>query len=153
MAFRWTSDARARHGRRVVLMLFTFLIGLFAPMSAMAATVQKVVVRVAPNDANTVNNREMPDICLQHMVAVMLIDKTASFRAAHDKARMRDAAVLRLGQIASIGTLAYALGKMFLTGLGDLWGGRRNFLIGLGGATLRAGVPPVASLGLARGTR
>ena len=47
MAFRWTSDARARHGRRVVLMLFTFLIGLFAPMSAVAATVQKVVVRGA----------------------------------------------------------------------------------------------------------
>lgn len=47
----------------------------------------------------------------------------------------RDEAVLRLGQVASIGTLAYALGKMFLTGLGDLWGGRRNFLIGLGGAT------------------
>ena len=47
MAFRWTSDARERHGRRVVLMLFTFLIGLFAPMSAMAATVQNVVVRGA----------------------------------------------------------------------------------------------------------
>ena len=29
------------------------------------------------------------------MVAVMLIDKTASFHAAHDKARMQDAAVLR----------------------------------------------------------
>jgi len=32
---------------------------------------------------------------LQHMVAVMLIDKTASFQAAHDKARMQDAAVLK----------------------------------------------------------
>jgi 2-methylcitrate dehydratase PrpD len=29
------------------------------------------------------------------MVAVMLIDKTASFRAAHDEPRMKDAAVLR----------------------------------------------------------
>jgi 2-methylcitrate dehydratase PrpD len=37
----------------------------------------------------------MPDICLQHMVAVMLIDKTASFKAAHDKPRMQDPAVLR----------------------------------------------------------
>src|SRR6266536_6581995 len=37
----------------------------------------------------------MPDICLQHMMAVMLIDKTASFHAAHDKVRMQDAAVLR----------------------------------------------------------
>jgi len=56
---------------------------------------QKVVVRMATSDANTVNNREMPDISLQHMVSVMLLDKTASFAAAHDKPRMQDAAVLR----------------------------------------------------------
>jgi 2-methylcitrate dehydratase PrpD len=37
----------------------------------------------------------MPDISLQHMVAVMLLDKTASFAAAHDRPRMQDAAVLR----------------------------------------------------------
>jgi len=60
-----------------------------------ADEVQKVVVRVATDDAKTVNNREMPDICLQHMVAVMLMDKTASFQSAHDKARMKDAALLR----------------------------------------------------------
>lgn len=57
--------------------------------------VQKVTVRVAKSEANTVNNRDMPDICLQHMVAVMLIDKTASFAAAHDNARMKDPGVLR----------------------------------------------------------
>ena len=57
--------------------------------------VQKVVVRAATSAAYTVNNRDMPDICLQHVVAVMLIDKTVSFRAAHDKARMQDAEVLR----------------------------------------------------------
>ncbi len=60
-----------------------------------AAQVKSVVVRLAPPVAAVVDNREIPDICLQHMVAVMLIDKTASFRAAHDKARMKDAAVLR----------------------------------------------------------
>jgi 2-methylcitrate dehydratase PrpD len=37
----------------------------------------------------------MPDICLQHMLAVMLVDQTVSFHAAHDKARMQDPAVLR----------------------------------------------------------
>jgi 2-methylcitrate dehydratase PrpD len=42
-----------------------------------------------------VDNRDIPDICLQHMIAVMLLDKTASFKAAHDKPRMQDAAVLR----------------------------------------------------------
>ena len=57
--------------------------------------VRSVVVRVATNEASIVNNREIPDICLQHMVAVMLLDKTATFKAAHDTARMQDPAVLR----------------------------------------------------------
>jgi 2-methylcitrate dehydratase PrpD len=60
-----------------------------------ADEVKQVVVRVATSAAYTVNNRDMPDICLQHLVAVMLLDKTVSFRAAHDKPRMQDASVLR----------------------------------------------------------
>jgi 2-methylcitrate dehydratase PrpD len=60
-----------------------------------ADQVKQVVVRVATSAAYTVNNRDMPDISLQHLVAVMLLDKTVSFRAAHDKPRMLDPAVLR----------------------------------------------------------
>ena len=45
-------------------------------------------------------------------------------------------ALVRIGTITSLGVFAYALGKLFLTGLGDYWGGRRNFLIGVGGAAL-----------------
>jgi OPA family glycerol-3-phosphate transporter-like MFS transporter len=44
------------------------------------------------------------------------------------------AAIIRLGTIASAGVLAYAMGKLFLTGLGDFFGGRLSFLIGVGGA-------------------
>src|SRR5216683_535457 len=61
-----------------------------------ADDVQQVIIRVARTQGSVVNNREMPDICLQHMVAVMLIDKTASFKSAHDKARMQDPAILRV---------------------------------------------------------
>jgi 2-methylcitrate dehydratase PrpD len=57
--------------------------------------VRRVTVRLAPSVAAVVDNRDIPDICLQHMVAVMLLDKTVSFHAAHDKPRMQDAAVLR----------------------------------------------------------
>jgi 2-methylcitrate dehydratase PrpD len=60
-----------------------------------ADEVKAVAVRLAPTVGAVVDNRDIPDICLQHMVAVMLIDKTASFHAAHDKARMQDARVLR----------------------------------------------------------
>ncbi|HXP88464.1 MAG TPA: MmgE/PrpD family protein [Bryobacteraceae bacterium] len=58
-----------------------------------ADQVREVVVRMAPG--SVVDNREMPDVCIQHMIAVMLIDKTATFRSAHDKARMQDPAILR----------------------------------------------------------
>jgi len=60
-----------------------------------AEDVTEVVVRLAPTVGAVVDNRDIPDICLQHMVAIMLLDGTASFAAAHDAARMRDAAVLR----------------------------------------------------------
>ena len=45
-------------------------------------------------------------------------------------------AVIAIGSMASFGVLGYALGKFFLTGLGDYWGGKRNLLIATGGATL-----------------
>jgi 2-methylcitrate dehydratase PrpD len=59
-----------------------------------ADQVRRVTVRLAPSVAEVVDNRDIPDICLQQMVAVMLLDKTVSFHAAHDKPRMKDPAVL-----------------------------------------------------------
>ncbi len=71
------------------------LAGFFQKRSFTADDAKKVVVRIASDEANTVSNRDMPDICVQHMVAVMLLDKTVTFRSAHDKARMKDPAVLK----------------------------------------------------------
>src|SRR6266478_1254977 len=71
------------------------LAGFFQKRSFTADDVKKVVVRIASDEANTVSNRDMPDICVEHMIAVMLLDKTATFASAHDKPRMKDPAVLR----------------------------------------------------------
>jgi 2-methylcitrate dehydratase PrpD len=57
--------------------------------------VVKVTVRLEPAVSKVVNNRDMPDVCLQHMMAIMLIDQTASFKASHDIQRMNDPEVLR----------------------------------------------------------
>src|SRR5262245_21960601 len=43
-----------------------------------AEQVRKVVVRLGTREASVVNNRDIPDICLQQMVAVMLLDGTVS---------------------------------------------------------------------------
>jgi 2-methylcitrate dehydratase PrpD len=60
------------------------------------ADVEKIVVRLSHQGVRTVDNRSMPDICLQHMMAVTLIDGTATFDAAHDVARMQDPKVLEV---------------------------------------------------------
>jgi len=57
--------------------------------------VARVTVHLAPTVAEVVDNREIANISLQHMVAVMLVDGTVSFHAAHDTPRMQDPAVLR----------------------------------------------------------
>ncbi len=61
-----------------------------------AAHVERVRVRVAHQGANTTNNRNMPDICMQHLCAVMLLDGTVSFKSSHDEKRMRHPKVLEL---------------------------------------------------------
>jgi 2-methylcitrate dehydratase PrpD len=61
-----------------------------------AADIEKVVVRVSHQGANTVDNRDMPDICMQHMCAVMLLDGKVTFGSSHDEKRMRDRTVLAL---------------------------------------------------------
>ena len=60
-----------------------------------AQQVATIRVRVAAQEASVVDNREMPDVCLQHLVAVMLMDGTVSFDAAHDVGRMSNPATLQ----------------------------------------------------------
>jgi 2-methylcitrate dehydratase PrpD len=60
-----------------------------------SAEVRRLSVRLATDEAAIVNNREIPDICLQHIVAVMLLEKTVTFASAHDQASLKDPAVLR----------------------------------------------------------
>jgi 2-methylcitrate dehydratase PrpD len=58
--------------------------------------IDQVIVKVDEKEARTVDNRDMPDICLQHMASIMLIDRTATFKSSHDAARMHNPKVLKL---------------------------------------------------------
>lgn len=66
------------------------LLDLIREHKIKADDVEKLVVRVSHQGANTVNNRHMPDICMQHMCAVMLLDGFVTFVSSHDEKRMRD---------------------------------------------------------------
>ena len=58
-------------------------------------SIDRVVVRIATSSAKTVDNRKLPDISLQQMLAVMLVDGTVSFKAAHDVKRIQDPVIIR----------------------------------------------------------
>jgi 2-methylcitrate dehydratase PrpD len=52
---------------------------------------------IMPDDRlHIVDDRDMPDVCLQHLLAVTLIDGTLGFAAAHDHDRMQDSRVRNL---------------------------------------------------------
>ncbi len=57
--------------------------------------IQAIRSHVGDAEAHIVDNREMPDICLQHCLALMVLERTAGFHALHDYDRMQDPAVLK----------------------------------------------------------
>jgi 2-methylcitrate dehydratase PrpD len=72
------------------------LLDLIRAHGIRAGDVEKLIVRVSKQGANTTDNRTMPDICMQHMCAVMLEDGIVTFASAHDEKRMKNRGVLAL---------------------------------------------------------
>ena len=52
--------------------------------------VERITVRLPRDGAGVVNNRSMPDVNCQHMIAVALMDGTATFESTHAYERMAD---------------------------------------------------------------
>ncbi len=55
-----------------------------------------LTVRLPDDRIHLVDDREVANLCVQHLLAVLLHDGRLGFAAAHDQARMRDPAILAL---------------------------------------------------------
>jgi 2-methylcitrate dehydratase PrpD len=55
--------------------------------------VERVEVELPAGSLPVVDNRNLPGVCAQYLIAVMLLDGTVSFAAAHDRKRMTNARV------------------------------------------------------------
>jgi 2-methylcitrate dehydratase PrpD len=54
---------------------------------------------IMPDDRlHIVSNKDMPDVCVEHLAAIAMLDGGVSFEAAHDYARMQDPVVLAFRQ-------------------------------------------------------
>jgi 2-methylcitrate dehydratase PrpD len=49
-----------------------------------------------------VDNSTIPDLCLQHLVAMMIVDRRATFASVHDAARMSDPSVLAIRKLVDL---------------------------------------------------
>jgi 2-methylcitrate dehydratase PrpD len=69
-----------------------------------ADDVEHLTARMPDTELEIVNNRDMPDISVQHLLAVMLLDGNVTFKTAHDFKRMRDPRVLKVrSRIEAVG--------------------------------------------------
>ena len=72
------------------------LTGLMAEHDLEADEIEHITARILESGAHTVNDREMPDINLQYIFAVTLLDGRLTFESAHSVERMTDPEVLAL---------------------------------------------------------
>ena len=59
-----------------------------------ADNVERIVARLPEDGANIVDNRAMPDVNIQYVLAVALLEGTVSFADSHSQERMKDPQVL-----------------------------------------------------------
>jgi len=71
-------------------------LALLAKQPIPTEQIEKIIVRIPESGARSVNNRRMPDVNVQYMVAAILLEGKLSFELAHDYVRFQDSRVLAL---------------------------------------------------------
>jgi 2-methylcitrate dehydratase PrpD len=64
--------------------------------------IASIRVHLPARSARTVDNAPMPDINVQHLVALLLVDRALTFQSVHDHPRMHDPAVLAVRNLIEL---------------------------------------------------
>jgi 2-methylcitrate dehydratase PrpD len=67
-----------------------------------ADNIRHVRVDMPSASLRIVDNSTIPDLCLQHLVALMIVDRGATFASVHDVARMSDPKVLAVRKLVEL---------------------------------------------------
>lgn len=70
------------------------LTALITEHGVRADDVKRLAAHMPDDRIHIVDNRSMPDVCLQHLLALMLVDGGLTFQTSHDYERMSEPAVL-----------------------------------------------------------
>jgi len=75
---------------------------LLADPAVREGNIKHVRVDMPTEALRIVDNSTIPDLCLQHLVALMIVDRGASFASVHDVARMSDPRVLAVRKLVEL---------------------------------------------------
>jgi 2-methylcitrate dehydratase PrpD len=64
--------------------------------------IRRVIVEAPAYSLATIDNARTPDLCAQHLVALMIVDEGASFASLHDAARMKDPKILAVRSLVTL---------------------------------------------------
>jgi 2-methylcitrate dehydratase PrpD len=67
-----------------------------------ADNIRHIRVDIPTASVRIVDNSTIPDLCLQHLVALMIVDRGATFASVHDVARMSDPRVLAVRKLVEL---------------------------------------------------
>ncbi len=67
-----------------------------------AHKIKHIAIEVATGDMHIVDNNPNPDLCVQHLIALAIVDGGATFASIHDKARMSDPKVLAIRKLIEV---------------------------------------------------
>jgi 2-methylcitrate dehydratase PrpD len=67
-----------------------------------ADNIRHISVDMPTASVRIVDNSTIPDLCLQHLVALMIVDRGATFASVHDVARMSDPRVLAVRKLVEL---------------------------------------------------
>jgi 2-methylcitrate dehydratase PrpD len=67
-----------------------------------ADNIKHIRVDMPTDSLRIVDNSTIPDLCLQHLVALMIVDRGATFASVHDVARMSDPNVLAVRELVEL---------------------------------------------------
>jgi len=67
-----------------------------------SGNITRIAVEIPTESLRIVDNSSIPDLCLQHMVALLIADGGVTFASGHDVERMRDPKVLAIRKLVEI---------------------------------------------------
>jgi 2-methylcitrate dehydratase PrpD len=65
-------------------------------------SIRRVIITMPDDRIHIVDNRTMPDVCVQHLAALAIVDGAVTFESCHDRERMTDPTIMAVRRLIEL---------------------------------------------------